>query len=250
MEGKYVRRQLWSSGGGTQSAAIAALLVRGDLQAPDIAIIVDTERESSATWEYHDAVIVPALASVGVTLERVAKSRYATVDLYSPKGDVLIPAFTNGGKGKLPTYCSTEWKARVVQRRANEVIPDSEFDIWLGISVDEPRRVKQATGKWQYRYPLIERRMNRGDCIALVKSMGWPEPPRSSCWMCPNRTNEEWVRQKREQPADHEKAIAFEKMIREKDDAITLHASGKILEQMDEAGDFDTSRCDGGFCFG
>lgn len=38
-------RDLWSCGGGTQSAAIAALIVRGDLPKPDLSIIVDTERE-------------------------------------------------------------------------------------------------------------------------------------------------------------------------------------------------------------
>jgi hypothetical protein len=36
---------LWSCGGGTQSAAIAALIVRGDIRKPDLAVIVDTERE-------------------------------------------------------------------------------------------------------------------------------------------------------------------------------------------------------------
>jgi hypothetical protein len=39
------RRRLWSSGGGTQSTAIAVLILQGRLPKPDLAVIVDTERE-------------------------------------------------------------------------------------------------------------------------------------------------------------------------------------------------------------
>ena len=174
------RIQVWSSGGGTQSAAIAALICKGELR-PDISVIVDTEREVQQTWDYHDSVIVPALAKVGVTLHRVPKSKYATVDLYGGKdGDaLLIPAFTNK-KGKLPTYCSNEWKSRVVQRFCRDMLPEAEaFTLWLGISRDEFNRMRGegGEGKWTYWHPLIAKMMNRHDCVSLVKSMGWPPPP-------------------------------------------------------------------------
>ena len=45
------RNLIWSCGGGTQSAAIAALIVQGRLPIPDISLMVDTEREKSGTWE-------------------------------------------------------------------------------------------------------------------------------------------------------------------------------------------------------
>lgn len=236
------RLALWSSGGGVQSAAIAALIVRGSLPVPDLAVIVDTERESSAVWEYNDSVIIPALAAVGCVLHRVPKSDFATVDLYGAGGKLLIPAFTNssGSVGKLPTYCSTEWKSRVVRRYAESRLPKKTWSVWLGISVDEMRRCRQVEGKWQNRYPLIEQRMNRGDCIALVESMGWPAPPRSSCWMCPNRTNAEWLEMERSQPDDFAKAIALETEIRREDESLMLR---------DPSRDYDVSRCDSGFCF-
>ena len=66
-----MRTQIWSSGGGVQSTAIAALIVQGKLPKPDIAVIADTERELSTTWKYIEEVTGPALASVGVTLYRV-----------------------------------------------------------------------------------------------------------------------------------------------------------------------------------
>lgn len=231
-----------------QSSAIAALIVRGDLR-PDLGVIVDTERELSTTWEYHDSVIVPALASVGFPLHRVCKSKYATVDLYRNE-DLLIPAFTE--TGKLPTFCSNEWKQRTMRRWAAREHNVRAADVWLGISTDELRRVKQPLGKWQNRYPLIERRMSRSDCITLVESMGWPTPPRSSCWMCSNHSKKEWADQKARGGEDWDRAVKLEAYLRTKDDEIYLAASGKKLEEIDFEngnGDLLTGLCDSGYCF-
>ena len=58
--------QVWSCGGGTQSAAIAALIVRGDLPKPDYAYMVDTGRERTATIDYFHKT----LDLVDLTIER------------------------------------------------------------------------------------------------------------------------------------------------------------------------------------
>lgn len=227
------RIQVWSCGGGTQSAAIAALICKGELK-PDLSVIVDTEREVQQTWDYYDNVLVPNLAKVGVTLHRVKKSDYATVDLYggAEKDTLLIPAFTTqkGTTGKLPSYCSSEWKMRVVQRWCNHVMPDAEgFDMWLGISRDEYDRMKaRGTGKWQYYHPLIEdgRTLNRVECYSLVRSMGWPQPPKSRCWMCPNQTNHEWNDLEKNHPNDYAKAMDFQTEIQKKDPHVKLRGDG------------------------
>lgn len=226
------RTQIWSSGGGTQSSAIAALICMGELT-PDLAIIVDTERELSTTWEYLDKWVQPALRAAGCDLVVVPKSQYATVDLMR-NDDILIPAFTTEGDGvgKLPTFCSNEWKKRVMQRWATDQGVD-QADIWMGFSIDEMRRCSQPIGKWQHRYPLIEKRMSRGDCIALVKRMGWPDPPRSSCWMCPNKTQGEWKWQKESAPEDFAKAVRFEKEIQIADPDLWLTQAAIPLSDID-----------------
>jgi hypothetical protein len=228
-----MRTQIWSNGGGVQSAAIAALICRGDIAKPELALIVDTERELSTTWEYLEEWIRPALKSVGVEMHKVCKSRYATVDLMR-NDDVLIPAFTSEGEevGKLPTFCSNEWKKRVMQRWATDQGVE-QADIWMGFSIDEMRRCSQPTGKWQHRYPLIEKRMNRGDCIGLVKSMGWPDPPRSSCYMCPNKTTHEWQWQKENAPDDFAKAVQFEKELQIIDEDMWLTQKAIPLQDVD-----------------
>ena len=253
--GLHMRVQLWSSGGGTQSAAIAALIVRGDLPKPDLAVIADTGMEQGSTWEYMDEVISPALANVGVILHRASAREYAKVGLYGGvnNGTLLIPAFTNqrGEPGKMPGYCSSEWKRRVVQRFARSR-GITAADVWLGISTDELRRVPAATtGRWRNRCPLVELRMNRGDCVALVESMGWPTPPRSSCWMCPNHTQAEW-REINGRKKDWDAAVAFDKAIRRRDPDVYVHSDCKPLDEVDlsdQNGVLFGHECDSGHCF-
>ena len=252
-----MRTHIWSSGGGVQSTAIAALIVQGKLPKPDLAVIADTERELSTTWAYLNAVTIPALTEVGVTLHRVLKSKYATVDLYGgkEKNTLLIPAFTTQGEdiGKLQGFCSNEWKKRVIRRWASKEHGVRSAMQWVGISTDESRRATgKATGKWGTRYPLIELNMSRADCFNVVKKMGWPEPIRSSCWMCPNHQEEEWLWQEEMAPSDQSKAIYFDKEMRKRDPHAWLHPSATPLGEVK----FDPTNevmfgkgCQTGLCF-
>lgn len=255
------RTQIFSSGGGVQSTAIAALIVRGDLPKPDLAVIIDTEREKSTTWEYMEAVTAPALASVGVVIHRVPKSKYSRVDFIggAEGKTVLIPAFTtlNGGVGKKPTFCSSEWKRDVKRRWVTKEHLVVRAQDWMGFSTDEIKRaskmIKANPGKWGYRFPLLELRMSRGDCIALVQDMGWPKPPRSCCWMCPNMHMREW--RKVMAGPDRDKVISFEKEIRAHDKHIWLTDQCVPVEQADfsEANESmwgDSGlECESGQCF-
>lgn len=248
------RTQIWSSGGGVQSAAIAALIVSGRIAPPNLAVIVDTEREQSTTWAYMDEVITPALKTVGVTLNRVPKSLFAKVDVWGGKDgeSILMPVFTNqsGEDGKLPGYCSNEWKKRVTHRWAvSQGVKSADF--WIGISTDEMQRISKSTNRWTNRYVLIEQRMNRRECVDLVRSMGWPEPPRSSCWNCPNHTAHEWRDIRDNKPQDWQQAIQFDREIRLKDPHAYLHHDCVPLDQadLDERNGILFEHCDSGLCF-
>jgi len=243
----------WSCGGGTQSAAIAALICQGRLLKPDLAVIIDTEREKSSTWRYLDNVLRPNLAKVGLAITRVPKSEFTDVDLYGGEDDkiLLIPAFTtiNGEVGKMPPFCSGEWKRDVIHRwlRSKGV---TEARCWVGISTNEKRRIRAPRRQWvQERYPLIfDVPMSKGDCIRLVMDvMGWPKPPRSACWMCPNLSDDEW----REMDAeDFAKAVRFEREIRQKDNFVFLHQIGKPLDQVDFTDRQEQLYgCESGYCF-
>lgn len=259
-----IRTQIWNSGGGVQSTAIAALIVLGKLPKPDLAVIADTGRERSTTWRYLEKWVMPALQTAGVTLHRVKKEDYTSIDLYGgkDKDTLLIPAFTtqSGDVGKLPTYCSAEWKRDVIRRWASKTHNVKQATNWIGYSIDEVGRAATAQksrknqGKWQVTFPLIDSSLNRGDCVAIVERMGWPTPPRSSCWMCPNHLMQEW-REIRNDPRDWKGVIEFENKLRLADRHIWLTDQAVPIEQAD----FNDSQevlfgrddggCDSGFCF-
>jgi len=243
---------VWSCGGGTQSAAIAALIVRGDIEAPDYAVIADTEREKSGTWRYMDAVLAPTLAEVGVELRRVHASEFATVDLWGgrDRATLLIPAFTsiNGSAGKMANFCSYEWKRRVVERFMRSLGVTS-YESWIGFSADEAGRVAKAISPTRpQRYPLIERSITRNQCYALLAKMGWPTPPRSSCWMCPNQSPREWESVRYSE--DWQKVVAFDAAIRETDPDVWLTNDMKPIGQVEfKDKTADMFECESGECF-
>lgn len=255
---------VWSCGGGTQSAAIAALIVRGDLPKPDAAVIADTGREASATWRYFDTVLRPNLQTVGVDLIRLPHSfegdGWNTVDLMGGADGrtTLIPAYTTHRKDKstlsqAAKFCSNEWKARPIERYYRS-LGLTGGQIWIGFSIDELHRMRgfDPREKWNHLYPLVDLRMTRGDCVALVERMGWPSPPRSACWMCPYRTDAEWRHLLSTDPDDFDLAIALDDQLRETDPTLYLHRSGKPLREVQfstNQTDMLADTCASGMCF-
>lgn len=246
---------VWSSGGGVQSTAIAALICNGDLHKPDLAVIADTGREYSPVWDYLDSVVMPELAKVGVTLH-IAGHDLATVDLWSgaENNTLLIPAFTDSTSqpGMLAKYCSTEWKTRVVQRFCrSQGIKDANQ--WIGYTTDEMDRMRfyHPEKPWQHVYPLIDKRMSRGDCMGLIEGMGWPSPPRSACWMCPFRSDQEWQLLKEESPADFDKAVELEREVQVRDENAFLHRTCVPIDKVDFTSqpDLFSKPCNAGGCF-
>lgn len=241
---------VWSNGGGTQSAAIAVLIIQGKIPKPDVAVIADTGRESSETWYYLRNVTEPALNKAGVEMVQVDK--FKSVDLWGgKKGDtVLMPMFTSSG-GQVPKYCSTEWKTRQVDRYCTS-IDVKNGTMWLGFSSDELNRVKtqKKKSRWFYDYPLINQRITRNDCYSIVSDFGWPTPPRSSCYCCPYRSDKEWLHQRDNEPNDHAQAIKLEREIQKKDPDLFFHRSGQPLDTVDfNESQQDLLPCDSGHCF-
>lgn len=232
-----------------QSCAIAALIVKGEIERPDIAVIADTHFEQSTTWEYLEIV-----NSYGLDIQRIAAKDYATAGLYGGKNkdSLLIPVFTDqsGETGKLPAFCSNEWKVRVIDRWLGKQ-GIKRGTKWLGFSVDEMQRLQKDDKKWKKRYPLIEKRLNRWECVSLVESMGWPTPPRSSCYMCPNHTQVEWRDIRDNKSEDWQQAVDFDKTIRLRDPHAFLHADCVPLDEadLDDKNESLFERCNTEVCY-
>jgi hypothetical protein len=231
---------IWKSGGGTQSTAIAVLISQGKLPTPERAVIADTGRESSETWWYLNEYVRPLLWKVGLEVE-VAPHSLATKDLYDTEGKTLIPAYTDSGM--LSTFCSNEWKKRVVSRWLRQPErgygPQRPIIEWIGFSRNEIGRCKPTDTKWiETHWPLIMGYgvcVSRAECVGIIADAGLPKSPRSACVHCPFRTDPEWLHQQTHWPKDHLHAVQIDKEIREKDslNALWLHKSRKPLDEVD-----------------
>lgn len=255
------RTIVWAFGGGTQSIAIAVLIDQGVLPKPAHVIFADTGREASETMEYFHANIEPIFERIGLKLE-IASHDLATVDLYTTKGELGIPAFTENGA--LKAFCSNEWKKRVISRYLRSIGfgPKNPVTTWIGISKDEIGRVRDSDTAWnQNHYPLIfDKTMTRAECYHVIREYGLPNPPKSSCWMCPYRRNAQWRRLRDHYPADFEKAVALDIDIRAKDkfNAVYLHDSrvplseANLEEEVNQQNSFvfgEVKHCDSGLCW-
>lgn len=253
--------EVFSSGGGTQSAAIAALIVQGRIPKPDAVVIADTGYEKSTTWQYLDNIIRPALKSVGLEVYRIGQE-WATAGLYSTNGKTLLmPLWTTQSDevGKMPGLCSNEWKLRPINRflRRELGIPTKQQKRWIGFSIDESRRAirMMASSDWEngrIRFPLIhDVPLKRFEAIREVEKMGWPTPPRSACYFCPNMGDDEWRDISKEELL---LASKLEKKMQEKDPFVFLHKSGKPILEVDfskstEQPELFERACSSGVCF-
>lgn len=88
---------------------------------------------------------------------------------------------------------------------------------WIGITVDEIERAKDSGVKWiKHRFPLLEKKMTRLDCILWLQSLGLPVPPKSACVFCPYHTRSAWAEMKREGGQDWETSVIVDESIRHK----------------------------------
>lgn len=256
--------EVFSTGGGTQSSAIAALIIDGKLPKPRLAVIADTGMEMPTTWQYLEAVVKPALNHVGVDVFRIKTSDWvseAARDVFHQNGDLLLPAFSNlnGSASKLSSFCSNEWKGRCVDRwlKANFGVSRNEYRKWIGFSMDETNRVLRMMKGKDYqagliRFPLVhDVPTKRHEAIKIVEAMGWPKPPRSRCWMCPNQSDYEWSEVQTDYPELFQEAIKLDESIRQRDPHAFLHSTIKPLREADlsKPDDLFSSSCPSGECF-
>jgi len=273
-----------SLGGGVQSSTIAEMVVEGVLSRPTAAIFADTGNEPPWVYEHLD-YLEGRLATVGVPLWRVSRPGKGLVgDMFTPglKSYPLPPFYIdNGSHGMLRRQCTKDYKVipirQAIQRflvekgqaevnRAGTVRgrPGVQVTLWLGISVDEWSRARTGDVRWlTHKYPLLDLRMSRADCVAWLEARKLPVPQKSSCLICPYHANAYWQDLRRTHPDLWEQVVAIDAQLREPrglrwQEALRgkpyIHRSCKPLPQavglqfaLFEPDDEQT--CDGGYCF-
>lgn len=233
-------KHIISLGAGVQSSTMALMAAHGEITPmPDAAIFADTQAEPNSVYIWLDwlekmlpfptyRVTIGSLTNRALTMKRTADDR-----LYS-KTD--IPFFTknaDGSQGKIRfRSCTRDFKLAPLRKKQREIaavprgygkrICDLKNGApplvisWQGISFDEIYRMKPSREAWcEHRFPLIDLRMSRGDCLKWMEAHSYPKPPRSACIYCPFHNDQEWIRLRDEEPQEFMRAVAFESALQQ-----------------------------------
>lgn len=241
-----------SLGAGVQSTTMLLMACHGEIiPKPDLVIFADTGWEPEAVYrhvkwlknvtrQYGIEIITTSTGNIKLDIERAArwKTRVANMPYFVRAAD--------GSKGIVPRGCSDEYKINAIKKVVRDHLglkPRQRFKPksvikWLGISTDEIYRVKTSGNHWEVlRYPLIEKMMNRLDCMNWLTRHGYHIAPKSSCIGCPFHSDHKWLDMKRNQPEEWAEAVEFERMLQENGlrglrGKVFLHKSCVPLDQV------------------
>lgn len=285
-----------SLGGGVQSSALVEMIVEGVLAPVDAVIFADTGDEPVYVYE-QVSYLCARLASVGIPLVFVSGGNMVD-DLALGRRFVALPLFTRYidktvsgfGKvadmvnvGRLKRQCTSEYKILPIERFVRSILLSRglalrdpigriyardgvSVDCHLGISLDEWQRMKPSkVGFITNRFPLIDRRLTRKNCIDWLLARGLPVPHKSSCRRCPYHSDSHWLKMSQDSPDDFAHVVAFDDSLRDGSSRIGttargdvfLHSSCKPLSQVDFSPkspppslfDSPPDACDEGYCF-
>ena len=214
--------EVLSMGGGVQSSTLWLMNIAGLIQPrAEFAVFSDTMRERKGTYEYLDYLDEVSIAAGFPPIMRITEGDIITETLNAKKGAVDVPFFTDSDKGKergqLNRQCTGRFKIATVKREVRRIFGMKKRAQWIGFSMDEITR-RNDTIYPNYitpRYPLLEMRMSRQDCKDWLKANGHPEPVKSSCTICPFRSDPEWAEMKQNSPDEFAEAVKFDEDSRE-----------------------------------
>jgi hypothetical protein len=205
---------------------------------PDCAIFADTGWEPAAVYE-HLRWLEGQAREGGIPVHRVSagnlrrdlldavagkRKRVANPPFYVRNRDEARAYDTPDRGGMLWRSCTREYKVAPIRRKIRALAaavhgsarpPAGFVDQWFGISADEWQRMRQSDVAYIVnRYPLVDRRMSRADCIRWLRRHGYAVPPKSACLGCPYHSDATWRAMRRDRPREWADTVAFDRAIR------------------------------------
>jgi len=261
-----------SWGCGVQSTTLAVMSALGDADPLDVVITADTGWERRATYEARE-FYTSWLQERGIRVEVVSAGN---IRQDGASNHIHIPFFTSDG-GPLLRQCTRHFKIIPIKRRLREIAgyhatktphpPAGLIEIWLGLSWDEWQRMKHSRVKFiTHRWPLIEHKISRDDCVNYLEAHALPVPVKSACIGCPYRRASEWIDIRDNAPDEWREVIEFDETNRHNPiagrgkltaDALYVYSKAVPLATADLETDAQRGRqgkqpplfiCDEGYC--
>lgn len=212
-------------GAGVQSTTLLLMAAAGEVEPlPELAIFADTGWEPAAVYEHLDWLEEQVAGRIEIARVSAGNLREDLLVLAeSGKRCASPPLFTQDprGRGMLRRQCTHEYKIVPIERElrrrgfGGRGARARRVEQWIGISLDEVERMKPARTPWiETRWPLVEQRMTRLDCLRWFRRrFGDRRLVKSACIGCPYHSDAAWrvIRSRRLEWAD---AVDVDRRIR------------------------------------
>lgn len=213
-----------SLGAGVQSSTMALMAAHGEITPmPECAIFADTGDEPASVYTWLDWLEIqlpfPVIRTKKGTLSADAlkvRTSKKSGNLYTKPSLPVFVLQDDGTKGMAQRHCTLDYKIVPIQREIRKRRDGRKVVLWLGISRDEISRMRISQVPYiENRYPLIDAKITRAQCLIWMAAKGYPTPPRSACVYCPYHSDAEWLRLKTDEPHEFERAAVFDETLRE-----------------------------------
>ena len=247
-----------SFGGGPPSLALLILNAWGEVTPKAQAVVwADTGWEKQET----NRLVPQYEAWAGENgMEWInAQSKDGPLQGYVRDRSVPIPVHTEGGIGH--RRCTDKWKIAPIEQELHRRYGDRPLIAQLGLHYGEVMRMRDPRVKRnRNRWPLVEKKLGRQECIEIVQMAGLEVPPWSACVGCPLQSDGRWRQVAAQWPDEFEEVAQLDDFLRVRAEAtgkgpIWLHWQKRPLRQvysgaqatfdLDHAGQV----CDSGVCF-
>ena len=250
-----------SLGAGVQSTTMALMAARGEMTPmPDCAIFADTGWEPATVYRHLDWLMSGAVLPFPVHVVQHGNLRddlLAKATGRRRERFAAVPFFTSGG-GIGRRQCTREYKVAPIAKKlralmgyeARRRIPANSCEVWIGISTDEAVRMKPSRYPWQKnRWPLIDKRLNRWDCLNWLERNNYPVPGKSSCLGCPYHSNAHWRDMRNNHPGEWADTVSVDRAVRSATkmgmlEQQFMHRSLKPLGEVDLSTDDERGQAD------
>ena len=266
-----------SLGAGVQSTVMALMAAHCEIEPmPDGAIFADTGWEPAPVYDHLEWLTTALhnhfpvhIVTKGNLRDDALSAKTSGTPEYAGRW-ASMPWFVlkpDGTKGMLPRQCTKEYKIDPVNTKIRRLLgvgyrqrmpKGTKVEVWMGISYDEIIRMKPSRQKYlEHRWPLIEKELHRGHCLAWFAE-NYPGRPliKSACIGCPYHNNAQW-REIKENANEWAEVVEFDRTIRHANGinsnfAMFLHRDCIPLDEVDlrtkeekGQGNFFLEECEG-----
>ncbi len=163
-------------------------------------IFSDTGSEKPETYKYLKYLIEEKKWKITIINDHFGKSIY---DYYYDKRIYPTINFRD---------CTEKFKIRPIKRHLRKKYGKKQIfvnDIFIDFS--ELHRMKNSDVKYQkLNYPLVYDKIDREECIEIIKKAGYKIPLKSGCYMCPFNNKAIWLNLKKDHPDLFKKILELE----------------------------------------